>query len=121
MISCLLQLVDKGSELVDEGIVAELADPITPPTQCSVIDDGTGMYRACTDISDIGEWCAIGQDDFDGVAPIDGGAITELPPVVEPPTPGGATNQGTTTVVADRDCGHTGEWRAGTSQYLDRP
>ena len=88
LISCLLQLVDKGPELVDDGIVAELPDTIAAPTECFAVGDSTGMCRTRTDIGDIGEWCAIGQDDFDGVVPIDGGAITELTLVVEPPAPG---------------------------------
>ena len=115
-----LQPEDKGPELVDEGIVTKLACAIFSPTERFLIRNGTGMLAPATDAINIREGCTIGHDDLDGIEAVSRGTIAELAFVVEPPTPGCATYQGTTTAVADRDCGHTGEWRAGTSQYLDR-
>lgn len=116
-----LQPEDKRSELVDQGIVAKLSCTIVTPTERFLIRNGTGMLAPATDAINIREGCTIGHDDLDGIEAVSRGTIAELAFVVEPPTPGCATYQGTTTAVADRDCGHTGEWRAGTSQYADCP
>jgi hypothetical protein len=66
------------------------------------------MLDATTEVVDIGEGRAIGTNYLDGIESIGFGAIPELAFVVEPPTPGSTTNDGTAIVATCRNRSYTG-------------
>ena len=82
-----LQTEYKGAKLVDDCIVTELSRTIVAPTECLLIDDGTGMLIITTEAVNIGERCSIGHDGLDGIELIDSRAITELTSIISSPTP----------------------------------